>query len=102
MNGGIILIAALNSWNFELQEDPATAKYAWRMFVAHHQFHRMSGSKMSKALQSSADSSSKEALVKKNGEVATSSDGTSSECSSKIFQGLHCKIYRHVIAKCCS
>lgn len=68
-------------------EDSATAKYAWRMFVAHHQFHRMSGSKMSKALQSSADSPSKEALVKKNGEVATSSDKTSSECSSTIFQG---------------
>lgn len=72
--------------HFEM-DDPATAKYVWRMFVAHHRFRCLSNAKAKKSLQSSAVKPDKERLLRRDAEVATSSDGTSSDCSSTICQG---------------
>lgn len=71
--------------HFEM-EDAATAKYVWRIFVAHHQFCRLNLSRSS-TLQLSNNSSGKFTLRNK-AKVSANNGEKCSPCSSSLEKGL--------------
>ncbi|KAJ7372882.1 Tyrosine-protein phosphatase non-receptor type 21 [Desmophyllum pertusum] len=80
-----------NTIQFEMDDAP-TAKYAWRMFVAHHQFCRLNLSRSSIRASNTKHQSNtikpvKHELSEKTG-VVTSNGGNSSCSSSRSVKGL--------------
>lgn len=72
---------------FEM-EDAATAKYAWRMFVAHHQFCRLNLPRSRSSTRTSNIVNPGKLTLSKNATIASTNSRNCSPCSSRSVKGL--------------